>query len=323
MHNSTVKPNTLRFERSFLHPRYWPLWLAMGLLRLLALLPHKVKLKLGTPLGDLLYWLAPRRRKLAAANITLAFPDWPAAKRHALLRAHFRSLGIGMMELLIVWWGKYRTGDDRQERALVTFHNLDIIRQLQAEGRGVIMLVPHFTHIDMTGLFLQLELAYAPVYRPHDDPLMEYLITRGRTVYRDGAPWVTPVSKDATRTMLKHLKRGGLLFYLPDQRYRNPKQRVDATFFDRPAPSNPATSKLAQLTGAAVVPIFTRRINGHYHVTCLPPLDGFPSGDDLADTERLHRLYEREIRHNPAQYLWVHDRWNLSNDEVKRLTAQA
>ncbi|WP_074200796.1 lysophospholipid acyltransferase family protein [Sulfurivirga caldicuralii] len=323
MRNSTVKPNTPKFERHFLHPRYWPLWLAMGLLRLLALLPHKVKLKLGSPLGNLLYWLAPQRRKLAAANIALSFPDWSAEKHHALLRAHFRSLGIGMMELLIVWWGGYRREDDRKERALVTFHNLDIIKKLQAEGRGVIMLVPHFTHIDMTGLFLQLELSYAPVYRPHDDPLMEYLITKGRTVFRDGAPWVTPISKDASRTMLKHLKRGGLLFYLPDQRYRNPKQRVDATFFGRPAPSNPATSKLAQLTGAAVVPVFTRRINDHYHVTCLPPVDNFPSGDDLADTERLHRLYEQEIRHNPAQYLWVHDRWNLSNEDIERLSSQA
>ena len=316
MRNSTVKPKTLTFERQFLKPKYWPLWLAMGLLRLLALLPHRTKLKLGVPLGDLLFWVAPRRRRIAAANIALAFPDWPKQKRQALLHAHFRSLGVAVMELLIVWWGRYRKGDDHQERALVTFHNLEIIQQLQAQGRGVIMLTPHFTHIDMTGLFLQLELSYAPVYRPHDDPLMEYLITKGRTIYRNDTPWVTPVSKDATRTMLRHLKKGGLLFYLPDQRYRHPKQRVDATFFGRPAPSNPATSKLAQLTGAAVVPIFTRRINDHYHITCLPPLDGFPSGDDLADTERLHRLYEQEIHQNPAQYLWVHNRWDLSKDEI-------
>jgi len=322
MRNSTARPKTPTFERRFLHPRYWPLWLGVGLLRLLSLLPHRTKLKLGVPVGDLLYHIAPSRRRVAAANIALAFPHWAPERRRALLRAHFRSLGIGMMEQLIVWWGGHHRGNARPQAELVTFHGLHHLQSAQQRGQGVILLVPHFTHIDLTGIFIQMIAPIKAVYRPHDDPLMEYLITRGRTVVNHGETRLEPISKDSTRTMLKHLKKGGLLFYLPDQRFRNPKQRVDATFFGRPAPSNPATSKLARIAGAAVVPVFTRRINDHYHITFLPPLNDFPSGDDLADTERLHRLYEREIRQNPAQYLWVQNRWNLSDEEVARLSGQ-
>jgi len=316
MRNSTIKASRPEFKRCFLHPRYWPLWIGIGLLRLLARLPHRHKLKLGRPLGWLLYHMGGKRRSIAAANLRIAFPHWPAEKRQALLKAHFTSLGISLMELLIVWWGGYRSGQDYAERTLVTFHGLKHIKRLQEEGRGMILLVPHFTHIDLTGLFLQLELPFLAVYRPHDDPLMEYLITKGRTVWRNGQPWVQPVSKNNVRAMLKHLKQGGALFYLPDQRFRNADARVDATFFGRPAPSNPATSKLAKLAKAAVVPVFTRRIGEQYHITFLPPLEHFPSDDPLADTERLHRLYEQEIRENPAQYLWVHNRWDLKPAEI-------
>ena len=307
-------PSPERPHKALLHPRYWPHWLGLGLLRLIALLPHEAKIRLGRPLGRLLYHVAGSRRRMAARNIALAFPNWPEEKRRALVRAHFESLGIGLMELLIVWWDPSRHGDHRRAKQLVTFHGLEHYEQLRKAGRPVIWLIPHFTHIDLTGLFLQIHFPYAPVYRPHDNPWAEYVIRTGRTRYRDGQPWVTPIGKDNVRAMLRHLKKGGTLFYLPDQRFRHPEQRVDATFFGHPAPSNPATSKLAQLTGAAVMPVFTRRIGTHYHVTFLPPLEDFPTDDPLADTERLHRLYEREIRANPAQYLWVHNRWNLPKE---------
>ncbi len=311
MHSSTDKATASKFQPAFLHPRYWPVWAGIGLLRLLAQLPHRTKLKLGRPLGRLLYTIAPRRRKIAAANINLAFPDWPESKRQALLKAHFESLGISMMENLIAWWGGYRHGIPDKELQLVTYHGLEHVQACIDKGQGVILLVPHFTHIDLSGMFMMLKFPIKPVYRPHDDPLLESFIKQGRTVYKDGKLWVEPLSKDNTRAMLRHLKQGGLLFYLPDQRYRNPEKRIDAPFFNHLAPSNPATSKLAKITRAAVIPVFTRRIGEHYHVTCLPPLEHFPSGDDKADLIRLHQLYEKEIKENPAQYLWVHNRWNL------------
>ncbi len=311
MRSFTNKTNSDSFKPAYLHPKYWPLWLGVGLLRLLSLLPHTWKLKLGVPLGRLLYHTAKGRRRIAQVNIQLAFPDWSAEKQQALVKAHFESLGISLMELLIVWWGGYRHNHPQKEEALVSFYGLEHVQHCQDKGQGVILLVPHFTHLEMTGLFLQLKFSYKAVYRPHDDPLMEHFIKKGRTVYRQGQLWVEPISKDNTRGMLRHLKKGGLLFYLPDQRFRHPEKRIDAPFFNHPAPSNPATSKLAHITGAAVVPVFTRRIGSHYHVTCLPPLEHFPSGDDNADLIRLHQLYEKEIKENPAQYLWVHDRWNL------------
>jgi KDO2-lipid IV(A) lauroyltransferase len=77
------------------------------------------------------------------------------------------------------------------------------------------------------------------------------------------------------------------------------------------AATNTATSRLAQATGAAVVPFFTRRLpDGAAYVQRIePPLEGFPSGDPSADATRLNGMIEAWVREAPEQYLWSHRRF--------------
>ena len=72
-----------------------------------------------------------------------------------------------------------------------------------------------------------------------------------------------------------------------------------------------ATSRLAALSGAAVVPYFPRRLAGNagYEITILPALDHFPTDDPAADARRINELLEQQIRPMPEQYLWVHRRF--------------
>ena len=79
-------------------------------------------------------------------------------------------------------------------------------------------------------------------------------------------------------------------------------------FFGEPAMTNVATSQLAKLTGAAVVPYFPRRLTdgSGYIMVFGPPLKDFPSDDPVADTRRLNQLLEEHIRTCPEQYYWVH-----------------
>jgi KDO2-lipid IV(A) lauroyltransferase len=305
------------FHRGFLHPRYWGIWTGLGVLWLLSRMPYRYKFPLGRLLGKGLYYLAGRRKRLARANIELCFADRSPAEREQILKQHFASLGIGLMEMGIVWWGQHKRDHPHAfERQVVRFIGEQHLRDAQQRGQGVLLLAPHFTTLEVTGLFLSFLTHYHAVYRPHDNPLMDYLIAKGRAIrFHDGTR-VEPVSNANTRQMLKVLKAGDSLTILPDQRYRA-KGHIEVPFFGHMAKSNPATSKIAKLTGCAVVPTFTRRIEDadgvHYEVEFLPALNNFPSGDDYADTLRLHRLYETEIQRNPAQYLWVHNRWNLKD----------
>lgn len=307
----------IKFQKAFLHPRYWGIWLGIGLLWLVHLLPFNAQFYVGKLLGKLLYLSGKNRRRLAAYNINLCFPNKTKAEQQALLKEHFANLGIGIIETGIVWWGSHRkTPQKAREKGLVTYLGLEHVQQALDSGRAVIFLTPHFTHLEMTPLFISFITKYHPVYRPHNNALMDYLIKKGRAIpsYNEELKVIenaNPISNADTRQMLKILKSGEHMILLPDQRYRS-KNRVEVPFFGHMAKSNPATSKIAKLTNCLVVPTFTRRLDKlNYQTTFLPALEDFPSDDNKADTIRLHKLYEEEIKANPAQYLWVHNRWDV------------
>ena len=310
-----TKPQAAQyFQKQFLLPKYWGIWLGIALLKALSLVPYSWKTTVGNKLGDLLRQLAGSRRRLALANIQLCFPEKQPAEQQQILKAHFRSLGLGLMEMGIVWWGDHKKHHSQaKERKMVRFIGEEHLKTAQDQGKGVLILAPHFTTLELTGLFVSFLTNYHAVYRPHDNPLMDYLIAKGRSIQFSDGTHVAPVANSNTRQMLKVLRAGESMTFLPDQRYRA-KGHIMVPFFNQLAQSNPATSKLTKMTECAVVPTFTRRLeNLQYEVEFLPALKNFPSGDEIADTARLHQLYEIEIRKHPEQYLWVHNRWDLQD----------
>ena len=314
MATSTNPSQTFKIT-DYLHPKFWGIWLGVGVLKVLSWLPYSAKFSVGRALGKLMFWFAPKRRKIALANIQIAFPEKSKQQQLALLKAHFSSLGTSIVEMAIVWFGDHKHNHKNAfEREIVEFIGQDNLKAAQDQGKGVLILAPHFTTLEVTGLFVSFLTNYHAVYRPHDNPLMDYLIAKGRSIQFDSGETVEPVSNGNTRKMLKVLRAGESMTFLPDQRYRA-KGSIPVPFFEKPCPSNPATSKIAKLTSCAVVPTFTRRIETgnkvHYEVEFLPALTNFPSGDESADTLRLHQLYEHAIRQAPEQYLWVHNRWDL------------
>src|SRR3546814_17736869 len=101
---------------------------------------------------------------------------------------------------------------------------------------------------------------------------MEWVVRRGRARY---AAAMFP--KQDVRGAVKHLKRGGLLWYAPDQ---DPSRgdSVYVPFFGQPAHSLTSTHQLARMSGAAVV-LFqhARRADGGYSLKLQPATDDFPS----------------------------------------------
>ena len=115
--------------------------------------------------------------------------------------------------------------------------------------------------------------------------------------------------------MLRALKTNTPVLYAPDQSYRR-KLSAIVPFFSVPAMTNIATSQIARMTGAPVLPYLPLRLpdNKGYLVSILPPIEGFPSDDPVADAERYHHIIEDHIRKDPSQYYWVHRRFKYRPD---------
>jgi KDO2-lipid IV(A) lauroyltransferase len=284
----------------FLAPRYWGLWLGLGLVRLLTFLPLRGQLLAGSLVGSLARMLMGTRRRVAETNVRLCFPELSDQERRRLVRAHFHALGMSLIETGMCWWAS-----DRRVRRRVQYHGLEHLEAAQSAGHGAIMLTGHFTTLDLGGRFLTLEASVAAMYRKADNPLLEEIMRRGRARVAD---YVFP--KQDVRAMLRHLKANRAIWYAPDQSHRR-QNSATVPFFGVPAATNTATSKFARLARAPVVPFFPVRLPGGrgYRLDILPALENFPTGDAAADAARINRLLEERIRLCPEQYLWVHRRF--------------
>jgi Kdo2-lipid IVA lauroyltransferase/acyltransferase len=303
-------PGSLNTARTPLYrfgsPRYWPVWLALGIVRVLVALPYGAQLVAGRILGRIGLFLARERRGIAARNIALAFPALDPTARQDLVRRHFESLGMSIIETGMCWWA-----DDRRLEGLAEVHGLEHIEAALAEGRGAIMLTGHFTTLDLGGRFLTQRAPVSAMYRPNPNPLFEEIMRRGRERSAKQA-----FSKHDVRAMIRGLRTNHLIWYAPDQAHKRGKYSAVVPFFGVPAPTNTATSVFARLGDAPVVPFFPTRLPGNagYRLDILPPLENFPGDDPVADAARINRLLEERIRLCPEQYLWVHRRFKSTGE---------
>ncbi|TCZ83149.1 LpxL/LpxP family Kdo(2)-lipid IV(A) lauroyl/palmitoleoyl acyltransferase [Lysobacter sp. N42] len=279
------------------------MWCAVGLLVAMGRLPWGLQRALGRLVGRLAFMLAGSRRHAARVNLRLCFPGLDEAARERLLRDSFRDFGIGLFEFARAWWG-----DAAPMRRDVVIENLDILRALEAQGRGVLMVSGHFMTLEMCGRLLCDHVPLAGMYRRYRDPVMEWAVKRGRLRYA-----AAMFTNEDIRPAMRHLKQGGFLWYAPDQDMRG-KDTVFAPFFGVPAATITATHQFARLTGCAVVPFFHRREGGRYVLRIGEPLADFPSKDAAADSARVNASIEAMVREAPTQYLWIHRRFKRRPD---------
>jgi len=285
----------------FWQPRFWPVWIGVGLLKIVFWLPQPARMAIGRWLGRALMSVAGSRRLIAERNIEICFPELSPEDRRMLTRRHFESLGMSVIELGIAWW----SNDDYMNR-MVELRGVEHLHSALEQGKGVLMLGGHFASLEMSGRPLRALLPpMAAMYRPSNNPLIDQLMRRCR-----GRSTADLITKRGIRQLLKVLKENRPVWYAADQAYSR-KGTVLAPFFGEPAATNSAVSQIARLSGATVVPFFPTRVNNgsRYRLEVLPALENFPSGDDTADAARLSEVLEVLIRKAPEQYYWVHRRF--------------
>ncbi len=283
----------------FVGPRYWPTWALLGLMKIAARLPRRWQLRMGRLVGALFKRLKRRERRVAQRNLELCFKDLSAAERSELLDRHFEAVGMSFVEMGIGWF----TPIDRLlER--VAIYGREHLEQALARG-GALLVSAHFTTLEVGVAVLEsLVPRVSCMYRPQRNAMMDVMIRRGRHRFAE-----EQIPRDNVRALLRKLREGRAVIYMPDQTHLGNQSEL-LPFFGEPAVTNTATSKLAAISGAAVLPYFFRRLpDGDYRVDIGPALDGFPSGSATRDAERLFGLLEDYIRLAPEQYLWLYKKF--------------
>lgn len=276
------------------------MWIGLGTMWGVAHMPHRLQLLIGHAIGRVLRMALKDRRAFAWVNLCLCFPELSVDQRRTLLKRHFLSLGMGMVETAMCWWTPAR-----RLYPLVQMDGLENLHRALDRGKGVILLSAHFTTTEIGARLLHLFVPFHASYRKHNNLLFETIMRRAREAHCQ-----TAIPRGDIRAFLRSLKQNVPIWYAPDQNYSPRHNIVFAPFFGVPAATVTATARLAQMSGAAVVPFFPQRLDdGGYRLCILPALEDFPSGDIAADTNRVNRVIEDAVRQVPAQYLWVHRRF--------------
>src|SRR5699024_1634080 len=231
-------------------------------------------------LGYMTCLLLGQWRNVALINIRLCFPNHSSRQQHTILRAHFRSVGMGAMETAICWWGRGAT-----VRRLSSIEGLDNLRAAAERGKGIILLSAHFTSLELgvrigQHYLREFGVETTAMYKPPHDPVIDHVMRTRREVHIGGKS----IPYKDVKGFLRAWKRGHAVWYAGDQRAAKGQGEL-IEFFGRPALTHTAISRLAKMTGATIVPFFTlRRDDGQgYRLIVQPPLANFPSGDDGAD----------------------------------------
>jgi len=300
-----AEPREYRW-RDFLHPRYWPSWLAMWFMRAISTFPIPLIWIVGSAIGELAYFLMARRRHITLTNIRACFPELPDREQRALARAHFRAFAQAGLATPISWWGS----EARMKRIVRVPGKKEYFDRALAEKKPVILLVAHFVAIEVAGMVLAPDHFMIDMYKRPKNLFFDWMIRSRRTrfVPRHGGALVE--RREGIKPVIRAMRQGGSFFYLSDQD-QGRDGSVFVPFFGVQAATLTALCRLAQITKAVVIPCFARQLprGQGYELKFLAPLENFPSGDDVADTARMNKIIEDGVRTMPEQYFWSHRRF--------------
>lgn len=285
-------------------PRYWPTWLVLACMRLAALLPLAVLVAVGSVAGEILYRLASERRRVAAVNLGIAFPDRGRRALSRLGRAAFRNVSIGVLEIGLVWWAPERV------RRMTEIRGLEHLERARQSGNGAMLLTAHFTCIEVGLPVLSAHTTLQAMYKRPHNRLMDAFMERHRGKYT-----AIIAGHHAPIGLIRGLKRGHAMWYAPDQDFGG-KDTVFVPLFGVEATALTAPARIAGMADVPVMPCCIERLPRArgYRLTIGPPLPDFPTGDDERDALTINRATEALIRRNPEQYLWIHKRYKRRPD---------
>lgn len=275
-----------------------------GLNKVFHVMPMKFNLWLGRCFGGLAYILSGKRRWITYANIKAAFCEEkePAEIKRIAKRAYI-NMAQSFAEIVAL-----TKIDKKYIDKYVTMHNYHRIEELSKKTDGVIFLSGHFGNWELNAV--TAGIAGFPLYFLGREQKMKKLNellniireSKGNVVIRKGTD---------IKRIIRVLHEGKIVGMGGDQNAGVNGELVE--MFGRPASMAIGPFRIAERTGAYILPAFIHRVKGQYHEIFIEEPMKIGKGDDLIPyMKRFNEIFEAHIRKHPDQWLWMHKRWKVT-----------
>ncbi len=272
----------------------------------LGLLPVALTFRLGQALGWIGYWVLPGYRRLALANLRIAFPEWSSDARAICAKKHFRLLTANLL------CGFVLTQRPWSEVAqYIDISAFQVYAERINQPKGVIWVLNHVGNWELMifGTNWMRSRPTAVFYQKLRNRFIDAHVRRARescgTKLLDRSEGLSPGAS--------LLKQSGVLGILVDQHAGD--KGVWTPFFGRLASTSPFAAILARKTGAQLLPL--RIVNagiGRWRVEVDDFIPTAGAGTEEL-TARINRQLEGQIAADPAAWFWVHDRWKTPSPQ--------
>jgi len=283
---------------NFIHPKYFPTWILILLMRLGIFIPFRLQVFFGKIIGKLIYPFMTELRKTAYSNISNCFPEKKQSQVTLLVKQHFEAIGISLFETA----NAYYASDKKIEKMLVIKNEQYFTEALKKEG-GIILLCSHFMPLMLGSRALLIKHTIANIYRPQNNQLFDQVMVRGYV--KNGALMIKSTD---TRSIIKAINNSLPIWYAPDQDLGK-NNSVFAPLFGIQTATASATSRLAKNNNTRVIPYSFIRTKYGYEMSFEEPLKNYPTGNAIKDASITNQILEKQILKNPEQYLWIHRRF--------------
>ena len=275
----------------------------MVFFKALSLLPFTLLYVLSDFLYVLLYYVVRYRRGVVSENLQKSFPDKSIDHRAQLTKAFYKNLTDTFVETL-----KVLSLSETEMRRRVSLVNTDFLKTYVKQGQVVLVMSSHSCNWEWGGLATRLiGPGVDPVYKPLSSQFFDRLMFRIRSHYGS-----EPVSMQGLlRSIVRRRTQPRLIGLVADQAAEVPGAAYWTIFLNQETDFFTGTEKIARNYQYPVAYAAIKRMRrGYYQMTfsllAEPPYDQLPP---LAITENFVRILEKDIRENPANWLWSHNRW--------------
>ncbi len=266
-------------------------------------LPFRMRVKVGGALiGGLIRLVPPLRRRITD-NLALIYPDLPASAHRDLLGRISKNIGRRFIETFFA-----TEFSARLDEMHVNPDGLVKLKEVQASGRAVFMVSGHFGQwVAGRAALRQYGIESGALYRVNANPIFEKHYVK--TLVDGGEP-IVPTGVAGMRTLIRHLRVGGVMSVLLDQRLI---EGPVLTFMGQPAITSPAIAELAIRHNAAMMPVYATFREDGRHID-IEVEDEIPHSDPLRMMQAINDSLSARVRKNPEQWYWLHRRWKIEKD---------
>lgn len=245
----------------------------------------------------------PSLRNRVLGNLENIYPEMDASERKALLVRIASNLGWTVSEIL-------HAKDFLKETDRIHVsgdEGLQALLNAQKAGKPAIGVSGHFGPWEaIRTVFKQHGVTSGGIYRPMHNRFTNIDMLKNYEVF--GTP-MFPKGPSGTRGVVKHLRGGGMLSLVHDQKISD---GVLLDFMGKPASTSTVIADLALKYKAPLVPAYAIRAPDKKSIEVVfePPLE---HTDSTTMAQQLNDSLAARIRENPDHWYWLHQRWKINS----------